>query len=208
MNKQLLAIVGIIVVVAAGLLVWKGQNDSGDRVSGERITGNNSLSALLALNQNLVCTFEHEDEFGEQSGTVYIAGEKMNGEFQITDSEGTSKAYLIRDDEYQYLWGDEFEQGIKFRLSALTEFKATESEHQENIDLDEEYNVDCGSWRVDNSKFVPPSSVEFADFTAQAQAAAEVMQSIPQDMPQVDASICDQIPAGPARDQCIANFNQ
>lgn len=211
MNKQLLAIIGIIVVVAAGVLIWKNQgSDSGDQVSGERITGSNSLTALLALNKNLVCTFNHEDESGRQSGTVYIAGAKMNGEFTITDNEGTSNAFMVRDDEYQYLWGDEFEQGIKFQIAAMANFEQSETgQSQEGVDMDENYDVDCDSWRADNSKFVPPSDVEFVDFTAQAQAAAEMMQSLPAEgMPQIDASICDQVPAGTAREQCVASLSR
>jgi hypothetical protein len=212
MNKQTMAIIGVIVVLVAGFFIWRNQGSDSNQVSGDRITGSNSLSSLLGMGKNLVCTFDYADESGEQKGTVYIAGEKMSGEFTITDSEGSVQTSIIRDDEYQYLWGDGMEQGVKFKLSAMSELEGeatTPTETEESVDLDQQYNVDCDNWRVDDSKFVPPSNVEFMDYSAQAEATASMMQSLPEaGAPQMDASICDQVPAGPARDQCIASLQR
>jgi len=44
----------------------------------------NSINGLLAQNKNVTCTFNSTDGSGNQtSGTVYIAGERMRGNFHF-----------------------------------------------------------------------------------------------------------------------------
>ncbi len=164
---------------------------------------------LLALGESYQCTFETVDESGNQtSGMVYVAGsgDKLRGEFTINTPEDTTyDAYILRDGTYNYLWSSQEPQGFKTAISEEDEgLFSDDKEGNTGYGVDDEANVDfnCDKWRVDNSKFVPPSDVEFTDFSQMMQNVTdEVTQST-----NLDCSVCDQVPEGQARTQCLTTL--
>jgi len=216
MNKIVIAIIAIVVVAAGAFFFLRSGssetnqtqdtsemvNESGNMVSG-------TFMDLLALGQNYQCTFQTVDGDGnETSGVVYTAngGELLRGEFQINSTDGSFyDAHILRDGTYNYLWSSQQAQGFKTEISATEGLFGSDNESEGETDygIDDNATVDfdCDSWRVDNSMFVPPSNIEFADFT---QMMTEVQESLEQSG--LDCSICDQVPAGDARSQCLSSL--
>lgn len=178
---------------------------TGNNSSGKNFVG--SLIDLLTLGQNTTCTFATTDDSGSQtSGLVFASagGNKLSGEFELTDPEGSvTTSHVISDGEYSYFWSSELEEGIKVKLDPedTSLFGKTSGESRTSFGIDEKEPVDfnCQPWVVDNSKFVPPSHIEFKEFEA---PKLETLPNAMEDKP--DCSVCDQLPAGSARDQCLS----
>ncbi len=83
-------------------------------------------------------------------------------------------------------------RGYKTRIDAL------ESKSKKNFDADKEIDMDCNGWRENPSLFKPPSNITFTDST---QAMQQIQQTTG-DMQKMKCQACDQVPAGPGRDQC------
>ena len=204
MNKTILLIVGGIVIVGVGVFAFTQFSlPVGDVEIGgdtlEDFTG--SLDDLFGLGRNLTCTFERADEFGTMTGTVYVAGENVRADFNVVRPSGEEfDTHTITDDNWIYTWGmGPFgELGTKIRVSNVDDVEQTGEQQGGTPNLDEEVSYKCSSWSVDGGMFNPPSDVEFQDLTASVQQ----IQNQAQDIPQVDCSLCDSVPAGEAREQC------
>ncbi len=172
----------------------------------DSFTGN--IADLFKQGKDITCTFTHTDDLdNNSSGTVYISGEKMRGDFEMTDAQGqTYQTSVINDTEYNYIWGNQLPQGIKTKH---TDFESTPNTNpsdtnspQEPFDYNQDFDYQCNSWRVDQSQFTPPSNVQFQDFSAQI----EQIQQSAQDLNSLQCSTCDQL-SGEAKTQCLQALN-
>jgi hypothetical protein len=157
-----------------------------------------TFAAMLALGQNLVCTFEHDDGENVSSGTVYMAdgAARIRGDFNVVASAGgPMEASMVRVDGYNYLWGSFMESGVKVKVTEEDEGKLFSDES--DVEIDENTDFDCDLWNVDASKFNLPSDVEFIDIAAQMEATIGASLG-------GQCSTCDMAPAGAAREQCKA----
>lgn len=220
MNKTLIAILATVAVVAvaAGAYFTLG-NSSEDTVgTTSQDSENNStdvnqfsgtFAELLALGQNYTCTFDTTDDTGNQtSGVVYVAGagNKMNGEFLVTEPDGnTMDGNIVRDGEYNYVWTSLQSDGIKTKITDedTSIFAVNEGESETGISDDDNVDFDCQKWNVDNSKFTPPSDINFVEFSLPSvmEGSGETDQEV-----NLDCSLCDQVPEGEARNQCLSTL--
>jgi len=121
-----------------------------------------SFTRLMAAGQNVECKFQKAD--GTQSGTIYVAGEKMHAEVlmvQHTDEP----MHMIRDMEKMYTWGGGMGEGQGIIMPANMQggsFMGTPMPTS-SANMDEEMDFDCKPWTADSSQFVPPSDVAFQD---------------------------------------------
>jgi hypothetical protein len=133
-----------------------------------------SIRALLAKGGNTVCTVSGATSEGTVSGTVYLSGGKMRGDFKSTmsGSAGTD-SHMITTASDAYVWTGS--QGAKMSLADLESNAnagaSASSESKTNVSLDQKVDYDCKSWSPDNSKFAPPASVNFVDLKAMMQGA-------------------------------------
>ncbi|MBI2010115.1 MAG: hypothetical protein HYS86_02965 [Candidatus Chisholmbacteria bacterium] len=171
--------------------------------SGQSFTG--SLIDLLTLGQNYTCTFQTTDDSGAQtSGLVFVSsgGDKLSGEFEMRDTEGTvTTSNIVSDGEYNYIWSSEMTQGFKTKIEpgdSLFGEGGGDSETPTGIDENKPADFNCTPWLVDQSKFVPPSNIEFVEFAA---PKLETLPDAMEDSP--NCSVCDQVSAGDSRDQCL-----
>lgn len=230
---KILAIIAAIVVLGGGaylvLTMMNGnteapENQNEPTVEGEVVTenddvekvepfeGTGSFMALLARGQSLKCDFTHTDEESgyTTSGTSYIDGENLRGDFEMTDGETTTETSVIRDGEYSYTWGQTpfgDSMALKHKLTAQEKLEedVMEQKQEEGFDLEEELDYRCVAWRADKSMFVPPSDIEFTDFT-------EGMMQHNRDLEMLDGvnkeqmcAACDQVPPE-AQAQCRASL--
>ena len=210
-------IIGIVVVALVGVggfFLYQSAN-TGDTAS-VSITGedgevevNGSFADLLNSGKSYTCTFETLDKSGTGStGTVYVTadGDKMNGDFTYTQADGASfDGGVIRDGEYNYVWTSMQEQGIKTKIDPENDtiFGTTgaEDETDTNAGLSDgqEVGFNCKVWAEDDSMFVPPSDIEFLEVSVDlVELDEEVME-----VDKLDCSVCDQVPAGATKDQCL-----
>ncbi len=221
MSKGLMIGIAALLIVGAGvgaysLLSNRSENEAA-RTSNTSTSSNDSmnedgdnsvsgkLSDLLKLGQNYSCTFDHTDESGNQTvGTVYVAasGDKLRGDFTFTDSAGESyEVGVIRDDTYNYVWSPKF-GGFKTQITEGDSeiFSSDDTASSVGSLEDSEVNFDCRRWSVDTALFIPPSTVEFIDTDAMMQ---ELQVETSEAMEGLDCSVCDNVPAGPSKDQCL-----
>lgn len=210
--KKLLPIL-VLIAAAAVFFVYRGGNVPGvaglpgaGGGDGESFLG--TVEDLLSSGRTLTCTFSSEDEAGETSGTVYVAGERVRGTFEVATNTGEAfTSEMIRDGDYAYIWSSEQTQGTKMKLEEY-EGDAMEADvdtpsSDQPFDFDNEaVDYQCRPWVANNSMFTPPSDIEFVDLSMQMQ---ELQDSVMESMQELglDCSQCDAVPAGAGRDQCL-----
>lgn len=202
MNIKMI-IIGLVVLVAVGggaFVVTSNKNDdkaSTAESSGQSTKTPKSINELLSQNKNIKCTFNTTDENGNKSsGTSYIAGQRMRGSFSIqTTGQAEQKTNVLRDDSSQYVWNEGSKTGFKTSNSSVAaSSESQDTQSQQSVDQDKEYDFDCSDWSVDESMFKAPNDVEFTDFSAQVQQSQEAQQNI--------SGACAQITDATARAAC------
>lgn len=193
--KNIPLIIGVIIVLlaAAGGYFFMQSRSSANTMepSGKKMaeggSGMMSLTELMKLGTNQMCTFSTSNENGSMEGTTYIADGRVRTDFNGTDSEnGPTSGGMILDSEYMYTWTDQQEKGIKLPVSSMEEMKDTAMEYSENedkpkqpkaLDPDEKIEYNCSNWNVDESVFTPPSDIPFTDFSEQIEMMKQMMPS-------------------------------
>lgn len=216
MNKGVLTAIIIAVIVALGsgayFFTQSGETDeTGTRQTANQNTDNTSeshrgtLSSLFGLGQNQVCTYETTDSEGNvTNGTAYIAasGDKFSGSFNVSQLGGNDlTTYIIHDGTYNYMWTSESEEGYKTRIEGDETELFDESSAESTpagVSDEDNYDFDCRPWTLDNTKFTPPSDINFVDFSAQMEEM--------QDSLQLQCTACNQISDETARAACLQNL--
>lgn len=216
MNKTALIGLGVLVIIGVAVFTinpFKKSSKPQQQASTDTLQQNEgssdsqsisgTLRDLLARNLPMECSFTRTDEAGTTSGTVYLSGKKMRGDFEMTQSDGAQvSSSVIRDGEYGYTWTSQQPQGMKMKLDesdVVTEDEESSEKKQEPFALDkEDVDYTCKPWRADNSMFVPPSNIEFVDISKQV----EQIQDVSDQLKDTQCSACDQVPAGAGREQC------
>ena len=164
-NKVVLVAVGVgvLLALAAGGYLFFGKskdtatttnNTTPPPSSTDNTSTKGSLKSLLDSRRTTTCSVS----YGEGSATIYISGAKFYGEFD-TKAEGQSyKGYVMSDGDFTYIWSVGSVQGIKMKLT-----DKDRAEAQSGFDWDQEGNLQCSNWTVDNSKFKTPSGVTFTE---------------------------------------------
>jgi hypothetical protein len=124
-----------------------------------------SLSEILSMGKTQKCTFSYDGASGGKTeGTVYLAGDKMRGDFKVTTSGKVSEFSLIRVGDTNYIWGTGLPGGIKMTLSA--QGLAGNTQVQQYVNADQKADYKCGAWTPDNTRFSPPTEVKFTDYSS------------------------------------------
>lgn len=212
MNKNILIGIGAIVIIAGGAWFFASNNGSTDTdINGtddtmeqfeEESLSAKTLRELLISGKSLTCDFSHEEDGIEQTGTVYIDGERVRGDFFLGLEDSDEEAHMIRDKEWVYTWGGPFGdegEGLKVAVREVETDNNEVGEYKEDtFDIDKETDYACRSWRADEEKFTPPSDITFREFSFSAalkEAAAGV------DI-ELNCNVCDQAPGEEAQAQC------
>jgi hypothetical protein len=213
MNIKTVLIALIAALVIGGGIWWftgNGDNDSAS-MSGQETSNLSqaaSINELLAQNQNLMCTFSDTDDQGNaSSGTVYLAGGRMSGDFSLrAPGEDAINSHVINDGQNQYAWQEGENEGVKISLEQIAANQPSQDTQNEetssNVNQDEDYNFECQEWNVDESRFSPPGNVNFIDYSQQIQEAQQAQQQ----NSQASEEACAQISDAEARAACEASL--
>jgi len=215
MNKKILIGVVVVLLIGGGLFMMNKGDDAMGRLdammekSDDESSGLGTISGglkeLFAKGKSMQCDFEHTAETGVTSGTVYISGNDMRGDFELVQQDGkTVTSNMIRKGDTSYVWSSEFDQGFKTVIPEVTN-EADNNYDQTAMQSDpfaelENQNVtyDCKPWIVNATMFTPPSDIEFVDYSAQMQK----MQRDEDSVKSLQCSACDQAPDATSKEQC------
>lgn len=145
-----------------------------------------SLRGLMQMASNQMCTFD--DQAGNE-GTVYVGNGKMRGDFTSVVLENSTATHMVSDNENIYMWFDEGTEGFKVSLAEIEKFSDFGEDGQKTVDLDQEVNLNCNSWTVDNSKFTLPT-IEFKDFSSMLMPSP-----VSEEQQEAQCGACDSLPA-------------
>jgi hypothetical protein len=163
MNKTTIGIVAAVVIIAGGLYAYS-QNGGGGMMSGSEkphtITG--SMKELVASGVSQKCDFA-EPQSGT-TGTIYISGGKIRGDFSSKSQSGTVAGHMISDGTTVNTWIDGLAQGVKTSFTASS--TAGNPDAQKGLDPDKKTDYSCSGWQMDPSKFALPTGVTFMDVSA------------------------------------------
>lgn len=215
-NTPLIIAVVLILVAAIGGYFFM-QSKSGSQMIGldnnKMIAENGgssmtSLKELMSMGSNQMCTFSYSSEDGSNEGTTYIASNKVRTDFTGSDSTGESyEGSMIMDGEFMYTWTTDTNQGIKMPITETMEQEVEKAQENpdeyknEYIDPDVKTDYKCSAWNVDNSKFIPPSTITFMDMSEQMKAYDEMMQQNQSSDMQNACAACDSL-TGEAQAAC------
>jgi type II secretory pathway pseudopilin PulG len=151
-----------------------------------------TILSLIGSGQTVTCTVTLPDNKG--AGTFYVASsKKFAGDITSKGTDGKDiETHMISDGTYVYIWSAAMPMGIKMNLSAARS-AANNAQTSQTINMNQNVDMQCGPWSIDDSKFTIPSNVKFSDFSnllPQGQAAPKTVA------PQTGAggtSPCDQI---------------
>ena len=178
MNKKVLigGLVALLVVgVGAYFLMSKSNKPATSTSNGipdsktmtNAIKKKSSLRDLLGMGKNLTCSYS--DLEGNGAGVMYMSGEDIRTDFEMTlPEQGRMTSHMITDGEFVYIWSDGQTTGYKQAITDMdgdVDGDESETEDGDVVDFDQEVDVDCNNWKVDRSLFELPEGVEFSDFS-------------------------------------------
>jgi hypothetical protein len=165
--------------------------------------GNNTtLAGLLALGQNLRCSFNvNGTNGGTTQGTFYVSNGNVRGDFVMKTADGKeNQMSMIRIGDENYIWGSALPRGIKMKLSLDQLSKNAQASQFSSVNQKVDYN--CAPWSVDSSLFALPTNVTFTDITSMMPVASPATGTGPQTQTQGNPNPCAAITNPTAKAAC------
>jgi hypothetical protein len=121
-----------------------------------------AFSELVKQNGTYKCEVKQAMSDFENSGTVYMSGTNMRGEFNTVAEGRTVQNYFVIKDGYMYNWSSfASEMGAKIKVEAIAKARE-EGAYAWSPDQVGDYN--CEAWTPEASKFEIPAQVNFTTF--------------------------------------------
>jgi hypothetical protein len=136
------------------------QQENGMMAEEGSFTG--SMFDLAKRGGDFKCTIAHGSDIAVSSGTVYISGEKIRGDFQSNVQGMSIDSHMIALPDALYVWSSVAPTGVKLPRSNV-EGGGDASMGGQYSDYQQSYTYDCESWGADASMFSVPSSVTFTE---------------------------------------------
>lgn len=189
----------------------EGANLNSDETSVEEFSA--TLEEMAKKGKPYRCEYTMKEGEMDQVGTVYFAGtEKMRGDISMTVPQtGKSVMHFIKDGETQYIWTEGQTTGMKMTWTAEDEAAAKETveDNTQNVDMNTKVSLKCSKWNPDGAMFTVPGNVKFQDLSEMmkgfqgAASGAGASGGAGYGADSIDlCAICEQVPAGAARDSC------
>jgi len=163
----------IVSIVSLSLLLFAcvipGVDEVKDAITDKITEGAmNTAQDILSAEKPQTCTWKDADD---NEATMYSDG-KEKYRYESDTAEGVS--YMISDADYVYMWLKGSDEGTKWAVVEPEEVESSDDTvsisndtsydaSEDEAFLEEEFEISCENWKVDSSKFKPPSSVEFTD---------------------------------------------
>ena len=208
-NKLLVAIAVVLILLVGGYgayRVYKHFKRLANPIAQvvQNASAPKTLKDLLGLGSAQKCTYT--------GGTVYVAGGKVRGDFDVTENGKTINSHMIVDGNTSYVWTEGEKNGFKvaFNPDAVStpapsvSPAATEAGQSGAMDAEKPQDYKCESWAADPAMFALPKDVVFQDFSSLAPSGAPQPTGITGSSSQ--CSYCDSI-TGSDKTQCLSALN-
>lgn len=213
-EMQRLVLIAIIVVVVLGALwyVYSGKqssmpysgNQAQESSMGNKMSG--KIADLINAGKSLECNFSSDINGYKSSGTVYVSGQKVRGDFKSEAEGKMMDSHMIQDGETIYTWTTDPKQGMMVKISKEDVEKYQDGPaggSNKSFNIDQSYDYDCKAWGANPSKFEKPADIQFIDLSAQMKKATESMDQ----GAGAACSACDQIEDEEAKASCKQALN-
>lgn len=216
MNQKIVIAIIAIVVIVGGVFYFTRPKQTTEVASNKEATSSaetsmqsGSIKSLIEAGGSQKCTYKTTEAKYNSSGTVYVSGGKMRGDFESESDGQNQKSHMIYDGNVGYLWMDGQSTGFKMALDP----KASESGNSaQSVDTNKNYEFSCEKWNVDSRAFELPSGVTFselptmptgADAGAGAGAATGAGAIGGADLKSIQQQVCNSL-SGTEKEQCLS----
>src|ERR1700683_114218 len=120
-TSTIIAVVIILILLGAGVFYFLGKHAAPQSQSQQSAVHQNQIQQMSTQKKSLFdffsmtgsqkCTFS--DSTNKSSGTVYVSGGKMRGDFQSSNNGKTNSSHMLNDGTFVYIWSDGQTNGIK-----------------------------------------------------------------------------------------------
>jgi len=169
--KYIGVIIGIVIIGTLGFFALQKSsspegndamnNEGGDSAMMQEGSFSGSLLELANRGGNYRCTFTHDSDVALSQGEVFIAGDKIRGDFKSSTQGISVESHMIVRDGFIYTWSPITPNGFKIPQAA-TQGDGDASASGQYSDFQQAYSYDCKAWTVDESKFTLPQ-ISFVD---------------------------------------------
>lgn len=203
-NKIIIGVV-ITAVIATGISLFLFRR--GTVVPpGVKISNPGTLAALMAAGGSVKCTVAPGTENDGMSGTFYVSGKNVRGDFSVNDEGQATASHMIVDNQFTYTWFDGNEMG--FKMVNTTEPGDTNDApvaETRGFDPNQAMDYQCVSWIKDASLFIPPTDVTFSEFGAPAEVSTPSISDSVYPGTANQCAACEQLPAE-YKAQCLSSL--
>lgn len=211
MNRNLLISIIVIVLLLLGVGFYLMRNQGSQnpvQQAVEQAAQNASRGTIQSLiGKNQMCKVSYPD--GNGSGTVYVSGDKVRGDFNIQAESQTMNTHMIQGGQEIYMWNDGSNQGTKIKIDPNQPTPSAPAGQPQTADLNQEVDYSCNNWSPDESKFRVPTDVQFMDMSQMMQKPGGTgPMPTGTGTPKIDPSICNQIPDAAAKAECLKSLEQ
>ncbi len=169
----------------------------------QEMTIKGTLESLLARGAVMKCTYSMDIENNVTSGTTYVSGKKMRGDFTVNINNTMMQSHMISDGTTLYTWTDQMPQGMKMMMPTTNDQNPTDKQPEQQpdttINLQQEYDYSCSPWIEDASIFAVPTDIEFVDLSEQTNKMMQNTNSM--------CAACDYIEDAGAKSECKTQFS-
>lgn len=213
MNKKIGTGLAVVVIALGAYFVFGSKNKPNDvllknektAVEEAQVKSENqakSLKDLVMAGRPQKCSFSQVVENSESSGTYYISGKKVRGDYNVKVSEQNVVGHMLLDGSTVYTWSDGQKEGFKMEI---TESPNTESMNpeQKNVNIEQKLDYKCESWKADEEVFVLPKEVSFKSLN---EMSAKVPVMSGENAKGMQCEACNNVPQE-SRQQCKQALN-
>lgn len=215
MNTKILAILGVIIVLLllGGGFFYLNSSSKKQAPVSQTMTPTSvpstsstqtSIKSLLSSATPKQCNFSDKTGTSTTNGTVYIAGGKASGNFNVQTSGGPIASHMVSDGTYVYIWTDTMKQGFKMSLDQANS-TVTNAQNTQSPSIDKTFKFTCKDWIADSSKFILPQDVTFSTVSAPTVSGAPTSGgSTPNS---ARCNICNRLPGEAQRQACLTQLH-
>jgi len=125
---------------------------------------------LVKRGGTYVCEVDHSSAVDISSGSVYVSGTDVRGDFTSKTASGVVESSMLKKGDTVYVWGGGMPQGVKMQATMMeSSTGAPTGTSGQAVDMKQEYGWNCTATTPDASKFTLPKGIEFMDLAQMMQ---------------------------------------
>lgn len=165
MSKTTWAWILVVVLVVGGYYTLKGSKSEpkeNGTVQGENTSKKMAFSEFVKQGGSYKCEVKQSMNDFENSGTVYINGGNIRGEFTNIAEGKTINSSFISKDGYMYSWSSALPtMGFKMQVNPTGTSTGADASGTYSWNANQIGDYNCVAWTLDASKFELPAGITF-----------------------------------------------